>query len=268
MLGTTFYNSSTKKLVVAFGNLFNNVHVRRYDEAGATIQDILVPILYGAREKYIAALEQGEGDEDKRIGVSAKWPRMAFEITGITYDTTRKINTVTQIKQINDTGTTLKYAYTPVPYDVGMNLVILSRNAEDCLQAMEQIVPYFTPSFNITINEIPQLGVVRDVPVILNSVQYTAEDESNNTNLNTRKCMATLSFTMKAYFYGPVKTQGAITKVIDQFYADLPPTAQPEDPTSTTLTNADSRITISVTPAGATPDDYGFTTTKTLNGAR
>jgi len=246
MLGSHFYHSTIKRAVSVFGTLFNNIEVQR--ESGEFIK---VPLAYGPRSKWIARLQQQASlglDGSTRSAISL--PRMGFELTGITYDSTRKLTKKTQYKRPNTSNPLqMQYQYAPAPYDLGFSLSILVKNTDDGLQIVEQILPYFTPDYTVTINTIPDMNEKRDVPIILESVTQTDEYEGD---FQTRQVLRyDLEFIMKNYIYGPItdseiiKTAkvrtymesgtGKITsndtagRVVDQTVTTNPPDADSDD---------------------------------------
>tara|TARA_Y100000817_G_scaffold291709_1_gene263433 strand:- start:46 stop:588 length:543 start_codon:yes stop_codon:yes gene_type:complete len=170
MLGQQFYHETMRKVVVAFGTIFNNIHLVRKDNNGNTIQTMKVPLAYGPREKFLVRLRE-DADLTKQVAVTL--PRIGFEIRGLSYDATRKLNRVQRFKKVK-TGNTkqLDTQYMPVPYNVDFQLYVMAKQSDDALQIVEQILPYFQPDYTVTINDNADMGIKRDVPLILNSVGY------------------------------------------------------------------------------------------------
>lgn len=193
-------------MVVAFGTLFNDLYLHRYDKLGKESERFKVPLAYGPKEKFITRL-QSDPNLSKSINIAI--PRMSFEMSGLSYDGTRKrISTQTLTSNRNaDTGVVSMRS--PIPYDFSFDLSIYVRNIEDGAQLIEQIVPFFTPDFTITVDFVPGLGQKFDIPIILNSIQQNIDYESNFDD--TRLITWTLSFTVKGYLYPSVNTS---TKVI------------------------------------------------------
>ena len=206
-----FYHQLMRKYVTLFGNIFNEITLKRYNKAHTTeISRIAVPIVYSPKEKYIYALLQ---DPDKNTQINLTLPAMAFEMTNISYDNTRKQNSL--IRNINGTSSTAAASqYMGVPYDIGFALSIYARNNDDAMQIVEQILPIFNPSLTVSVNLLSELGITRDIPVILNSVDQNIEYEGNFET--SRYVMWTLNFTMKAFFFGPIST----AKIIKTAYAN------------------------------------------------
>ena len=210
MLGSTFYHQTIRKYVAAFGTLFNDINIERKNSSGTVVERVKVPLAYGPRQKWILALSD---TTDQRRVLAARLPRIGFSLTGINYDSVRKLNTVIRNVAANtaSTGSVLSQ-YNPVPYNFDFELFILVNNAEDGTQILEQILPYFTPEFTVTINTIPDMGIKADVPIVLNSASQSDEYEGE---LATRRTIIwTLSFLLKGFVYPDVKS-GTLIKSIE-----------------------------------------------------
>ena len=210
MLGSTFYHQTIRKYVAAFGTLFNDINVERKNSAGTVLERIKVPLGYGPKQKWILALQETSAD---RKVVATRTPRMGFALTGLSYDSVRKLNTLGRNAAANTAAgtTTLMTQYNPVPYNFDFELFVLVNNAEDGTQILEQILPYFAPQFTVTINTIPSMGIKTDVPIILNSASQSDEYEGD---LATRRTIIwTLSFLLKGQIYPDVKTSSVIKSI-------------------------------------------------------
>ena len=199
MFGQTWQHSTLRKYVILFGTLFNNLHINREDSAGETIQTLKIPLSYGPKEKFLARLE-GNPQLDREIAVVL--PRMAFEMIDLNYDNDRKMGTINKIVATGSDDNSVKYMYAPVPYNIQFNLYVMTKNAEDGTRIIEQILPYFTPSWTSTVNILPEMNHKIDVPLTLNSV--TSEDTFEGDFIQRRAIIWTLSFTMKGQLFGPV----------------------------------------------------------------
>ena len=253
MFGDYFYHESLRKIVVAFGTIFNNINIQRKDSSGNVVQSIKVPLAYSPKEKFIARLDQ-QPDlvEDRRVAVTL--PRMGFEISGINYDPSRKLNRLGTIKKVRSSATdgkVMNKQFNPVPYNINLNLYSFTASAEGGLQIIEQILPFFQPDYTVTIRTVPSLNLVRDVPIILNNVNY--EDTYSGDFTTRRAVVYTLGFTAKTYLYGPISQQKVIKETQADLYTDTDTTSKREE-----------RITITPNPTTAdADDDFGFTTTIT-----
>ena len=211
MFGEHFYHETIKRAVSVFGTLFNNISVKRAD--GTALK---VPLAYGPRQKWITRLQQVD-TTTTRTAISL--PRMGFELTSIEYDSTRKLTKRTQLKKsLASNPNNMQYQYSPAPYNLGFSLSVLVKNTDDGLQIIEQIMPYFTPDYTVTINTIPDMGDKRDVPITLTSVTQTDEYEGDFT---TRQVLRyDLEFIMKNYIYGPVRDSDIIRTVKARTYIE------------------------------------------------
>ena len=218
MLGNYFYHQIIRKTVIAFGTLFNDIHVRHDDAAGNVISEMKVPIAYGPRQKFLARITQ-QAELNKATQITL--PRMSFEINNISYDATRKAG-ITQTFKAADTddGGKMKKVFMPVPYNLGFELNILVKQQDDGLQILEQILPFFQPGFTLSIDLVKSIGEKRDIPMILNSISQQDDYEGD---FSTRRALIyTLSFTAKTFMFGHIaKTpEGLIRKVQLDYYSD------------------------------------------------
>ena len=250
MFGNYFYNESMRRMTIGFGQIFNNIQIKRKNDAGKVIQTIRVPLAYGPKEKFLVRLDQQSSLNNREFAITL--PRMGFEISNITYDPTRKLTRIQKFKQVksNKDGKVLDFNYTPVPYNISYNLFSFTASAEAGLQIIEQILPFFQPDFTVTINAIPDLNIKRDIPIILNSVNY--EDTYSGDFTTRRAVIYTLNFTAKTYLFGPSTSQKVIKTVQTDQYSD----------TDRVNKARESRIIIVPSPTTAdADDDFGFTTT-------
>ena len=267
MLGTYFYHEIIRKTVIAFGTLFNEVHVRHQDATGKDISDIKVPISYGPKQKFLARIQQ-QPDLNKAVQISL--PRMSFEVNNIQYDPSRKAG-ITQTFKASEGGK-LKKVFMPVPYNLGFELNILTKLQDDSMQILEQILPFFQPGFTLTIDLAKSIGEKRDVPMVLDSITFTDDYEGN---FETRRALIyTLNFTAKTYMFGPIadSTEGLIRKVQVDYYSDSNPQAAKREQRYTVAAkakkdyNEDSQIDQYDDPLIPPGDDFGFTETSTFFG--
>jgi len=213
MLGKYFYHQIIRKTVVSFGTIFNQIHIKHQNNDGVTISDIKVPLSYGPRQKFLARIEE-QTELNKPVQITL--PRMSFEMNSLQYDPSRKSG-VTQTFKASD-GVNLKKVYLPVPYNIGFELNILTKLNDDALQIVEQILPFFQPAFTITIDLVDSIGEKRDVPVVLESINF--QDDYEGDYSTRRSLIYTLQFTAKTYLFGPISdtTDGLIRKVqVDQY---------------------------------------------------
>jgi len=221
MLGTYYYHEIIRKTIIGFGTLFNNIFIKHEGIDDSTLDETKVGLAYGPQQKFFAKIRE-QANLTKAVAITL--PRMSFEMTSVQYDPTRKSG-ITQTFKASD-GTNLKKVFMPVPYNIGFELSIFSKLNDDALQIIEQILPYFQPSFNITVNLIKSIGEKRDVPIVLDNISFRDEYEGDFT---TRTALIyTLQFTAKTYLFGPVAdtSDGIIKKVQVDYAADTAASAR------------------------------------------
>ena len=247
MLGTYYYHEIIRKTIVSFGTLFNAISIRHDDKAGNTYSELKVPLAYGPSQKFLARLEQ-QADLNKPVGITL--PRMSFEMNNVSYDSSRKTG-VTQTFKASD-GNNIKKVFMPVPYNIGFELNILAKLNDDALQIIEQILPYFQPSFNLTVDLVKSIGEKRDIPIVLDSINFQDDYEGD---FSTRRALIyTLGFTAKTYLFGPVaeSSSGLIKKVQIDYSAN----------TDVKNSKREVRYTVTPDPVNAGPDDdFGLSET-------
>jgi hypothetical protein len=251
-----FYHQHVRKAIIAFGTLFNGIYVRRTDDAGDVTESLKVPLSYAPKQKFIDRIREVPEIDETRKGVAITLPRMGFEITTFNYDASRKLAITQNVRSVDTAGITntgMRYSFVSTPYNMGISLSVFAKNQDDGLQIIEQILPYFNPDFNVTINTVPELGVKNDLQIILDSVDY--QDEWEGSFDKRLSVIWNLNFTMKLNFFGYVRDANVIKTVIENIYAvkDIDAAlANPEGLLKTTVTTTPD-------PSTATPlDDYSY----------
>ena len=248
MLGQQFYHETIRKIIVAFGTTFNNIQLVRKDNDGNITQSMKVPLAYGPQQKFLVRLNE-DADLSKQVAITL--PRIGFEIQNLSYDPARKLNRVQKFKKVKSgRSNTLESQYMPVPYNLSVQLYVMAKQSDDALQIVEQILPFFQPDYTLTINDMADMGIKRDIPIVLNSISY--EDNYQGDFETRRALIYTLDFSVKFYLYGPVTSQGVIKTVQVDQYADVPDNSP----------RREQRYTVSPKPASAdADDDFGFNET-------
>ena len=253
MLGQQFYHESIRNVIVAFGTMFNDIQIVRKNNSGAVIQSMKVPLAYGPKQKFLTRLDQ---DPSATGATAITLPRLGFEIGSLTYDPIRKMNRVQKFKKVKSSSTDsnkLDTQFMPVPYNMNITLYAMAKNSDDALQIVEQILPYFQPDYTLTIKDMTDMGIKKDVPMVLTDVSY--EDSYQGDFEARRAIIYTMSFTAKFFLYGPVTSSKVIKTVQVDQYANLP------DVSPTT----EQRYTVTPTPGTAdADDDFGFSETSSF----
>lgn len=229
-----FYNEVLRRTIISFGTLFNNISIKHEDSSDNVVSVVKIPLAYGPTQKFLARINQSP-DLNKPFAITL--PRMSFEFTGLTYDPSRKVSTVQNftIKDPND-GSIVKKQYMPVPYNMQFELAIMSKLNDDALQIIEQILPYFQPAYNLTVELVESIQEKKDIPVILENI--TMQDDYEGDFTSRRVLLYTLRFTAKTYLFGPATTA---TK-------DIIKRASISYLTGTDTSNATREITYTATP--------------------
>jgi hypothetical protein len=210
-----FYYKLLRKYVQTFGNMFNQITLVRLNQSGTNeIQRIKVPIIYSPKDKMVTRLNT---DPDLQRDVGIVLPRMGFELKGIHYDAARKQNTLLRAAK-GDNASRMSSQFMGVPYDFTFELNLYAKTIDDGNQIIEQILPYFTPDYTITIEPVQEVGFLKDIPIILNSVVQNVDYEGDQEKV--RYVYWTLEFTLKGYFFGPVSKPKIIRKVITNIWND------------------------------------------------
>jgi hypothetical protein len=215
-MANVFYNRMIRKITVAFGDLFNNITLVRYNPDNTEQERFVVPIEYATKELYVMRL-QGDPNLDKKVMMTL--PRLSYEMNGLTYDSSRK--QITNIKQFSQSANTTTSQYVPVPYDFDFSLYLYVRNIEDGNQIIEHILPFFSPDYTIKVNMIPEMGIIKEVPIILKDTKYDVTYEGDYTS-DTRMVIWTLNFTVKGFVFGATSTAGLIKTSITNILNNIP----------------------------------------------
>ena len=269
MLGTYYYHEILRKTVISFGTLFNDIHIRHKDQSGKEISDMKVALAYGPMQKFLARIEQ---QPELNRATQITLPRMSFEITNISYDPTRKAS-ITQTFKAQDVGSgKMKKVFMPVPYNLGFDLNILVKLQDDGLQILEQILPFFQPAFNISIDLVKSIGEKRDIPMVLQNISQ--QDDYEGDFATRRALIYTLSFTAKTFMFNHIADtpEGLIKKVQLDYYSDTNTRTASRVQRYTVLPKAkkdynednviDTQDDILIEPG----DDFGFTETSSFFG--
>lgn len=220
MFGTPYYFSTIRKYVILVGTLFNNIRITRTDSSGNQTALLKVPITYAPKDKMLARVLQDPNID--RQTATIPLPVISFEMGKMTYDGTRKLNTIGRIAAKDaDNPSKSKYQYNPVPYNIEFKVYVYAKNAEDGTKIIEQVLPYFTPDWTTTVNLIPEMNVNMDIPIILNNISYS--DNYDGQFVNRRAIIWTLDLVLKGYLYGPVRKSNIIKFVTTNFYTPSVP---------------------------------------------
>lgn len=211
MFGHDFYHGTLRRYVILFGNLFNELQIKRFDSSGSNIiNNVSIPIAYGPKQR---AIERALADPTGFKSIAVTLPRMTFAMSSLSYAPSRKLNSSLKLRNnvFDESQKTFSNVYAPVPYDMGFTLSVLTKNAEDGTQIIEQILPFFTPDYTVTMKALPNMSLNLDVPIELTSV---ASDDSYEGDFDIKRVLTwDLTFTVKGYLFGPVSKSKYIAEV-------------------------------------------------------
>lgn len=185
-----------RKTTVAFASLFKDIPFIKYNENGVELERIKVPIIYGDKEKYVKRLDI----PDEKVQITL--PRIEYGLLNIQYDPSRKTNQANKI--VGCSSSAAAYVNSPLPYNFNFELVIYTRNIEDANQIMEYILPFFIPDYNLKINMVPEVGIVKNIPILFTG-DSQEEDSTGVYDSSVRSVFRTLTFTARSYIYQPPK---------------------------------------------------------------
>ena len=243
-----FYHEILRKTIISFGTLFNGIVIKKKEDSN-DISSLKVPLSYGPTQKFLARLEQS-GDLNKSTSITL--PRMSFEFTGLTYDGSRKTTTTQKISiKDPDSTSSVNKVYTPVPYNMQFELSIMTKLNDDALQIVEQILPYFQPSYNVSVELIQGISEKRDIPIVLENI--TMQDDYEGDYSTRRVLLYTLRFTAKTYLFGPVSKVKPIKTATLSYY-------------SSTDTSPENVRELAYTVAPRAIKDYNNSIVATLEG--
>lgn len=251
MFGNYFYHQRTRTAVATFGKLFNDIYVLRKNSAGAIVSTLKVPLSYGPKQKFLERIaEQADLVEDDKVAI--KLPRMSFEITSIAYDTQRQLPKANDFNRAGSTVNQRNKFRSGQPYIITFELSIFAKSQDDALQVMEQIIPYFSPQYTLTIKPFADFDTIsEDVPIVLNGVGMNNDYQGE---LGARQTIEyNLTFDMHIYYHGPISEQDIVRRVDANTFLMDAGNSDSDIPLS--------RITTTPTPVGVSADsDFGFST--------
>ena len=248
-----FYNEIFRSVIIGFGSMFNGIEIEHKNESDNTVSTLRVPLAYGPTQKFLARIEQ---QANLNKGTQMSLPRMSFEFTDLQYDPTRKSTQTQQFVVKNSTGSEIKKGYVPVPYNMTIQLSIMTKLNDDMLQIVEQILPYFQPTYNLPINFLGDFKEKRDIPIQLEGISMEDDYEGN---YETRRALVyTLTFTAKTFLFGPLSdVSGDIIKKVTVGYVSG--SAGPG------LRNPERDLTYRVVPRAVQDYDDSYVTTISEN---
>ncbi len=215
MFGSIFYHNLIRKYVTNFGNMFNDITIRKFDAGNNAVQSIPVPLTYASKQKYIQILNKRPDGENNTRQIAVALPRLSFNITSMSFDPTRKISP-TQ-KRWGPGTNRRKGMFVETPYKIDFELTAYTKGYDDACQIFEQIVPYFKPDYTNQLILIPELDDQGKFDIRTEMTGNSIQDEYEGAFEETRYVVWTYNFTMDVFFFGPTSDQGVIKRVQTDF---------------------------------------------------
>lgn len=215
-----YYWESFKKYIYAFYSTIDDISIDRFDDSKSIVKTIEVPITYAGKQKVFYVLNQKNSQYNNQVNIQQVYPRIAFMITDVMRDAIRNTSVLNEIDYTDNENQTYKYTYSGNPYDFNIRLSIITKNLDDLFQIIEQIAVKFRPSKNVTVNELPELNIQRDIPVTLNNIALDYQDMLAEEE--DRIIAATMDFTLKGWLYLPI-LEGKLIETINNNYRTMPP---------------------------------------------
>lgn len=220
MFGSHFYHQRIRKAVAVFGSLFNNINVIRKNSAGEVISQVKVPLSYAPKRDFLTRMDNMLNGEVNERQIALKLPRMSFEIVAMNYDPVRQLPKMNNCVKAPTTYTgSATQLYTPVPYNVNFQLNVYGKSQDDVLQIIEQILPYFTPQYTVTVKPLSEYDVKEDTPITMTGITFS--DDYEGAIENRRSIIYTLDFEMKISLYKGVAATGTVITSADIGVKDL-----------------------------------------------
>ena len=254
MFGTHFYHKRVRTAVSVFGSLFNNLYVIRKNSSNEVISQAKVPLSYAPKRNFLQRIQDMNNGEDAERRVAIKLPRMSFEITQMTYDAERQLPKTNNISTaIANSINSRQKLFTSTPYNISFQLNVYAKSQDDALQIVEQVLPFFTPQYTVTVKPFSDIATLtEDVPITLTGVQM--QDDFEGAIEQRRTIVYSLDFDMKIAFHGPLNDGKIIRDVRNEFFI-----------IGAGLADSDEYLqTLKVTPnpiSVSMDSDFGFTET-------
>ena len=210
---------SIRKTTLAFASLFTDIPFVTYDQNGKEVERRKVPITYGNKEKYVKRIEASPGEINEKVQITL--PRLEYGLVNMDYDKDRKVNLANKI--VGCSSDAHAYVKAPMPYNFNFEVVLYTRTIEDANQILEYILPFFMPDYNIKINMVADVGIVRNIPITF-SGESEDEDSTGSFDSPVRSVFRTLNFVARSYIYQTPSYYKPILEAITNI--NIPPSTQ------------------------------------------
>lgn len=216
-----FFPDIVKKVTASFGYIFSELKVVR-DIKGQPKKIINVPLIYANKEKWYTIIKnpssiQEENPDLYKTIIRMESPILSYYLTNIEPDTTRLLNQSNTIKCMG-ADSKVKYVNNRIPVIFNFDVRMKATRNNDLFQLIEQILPFFTPSFSFYINDLDFLQNKTEYKVTWEGMDKVDEFEGVYDE-TSRELTRNLSFKVYGYLYGPTY-EGKTIKHMDVIMSD------------------------------------------------
>ena len=213
-----YFADTTRAIMTAFGNFFNDMYVGRRNENQEVEKWINVPIKYGPRQKsHDFRTEQESGDK-----AYLSLPNITYKLDKVSYAADRDSGVYETRAFYNDVLTEAGIEYDmeeqfwsdvqPAPVNIDVTMIFHCEKIDDLNQLNEQIIPRFRPAAFLAVKEFWFFNKRRSIKLKMNDPGIQIDNDAMGEE-DRREITGTISFTIEAVYYLPIKTAQIITKI-------------------------------------------------------
>lgn len=213
-----YFADTTRAIMTAFGNFFNDMYVGRRNENQEVEKWINVPIKYGPRQKsHDFRTEQESGDK-----AYLSLPNITYKLDKVSYAGERDSGVYETRAFYNDVLTEAGIEYDmeeqfwsdvqPAPVNIDVTMIFHCEKIDDLNQLNEQIIPRFRPAAFLAVKEFWFFNKRRSIKLKMNDPGIQIDNDAMGEE-DRREITGTVSFTIEAVYYLPIKTAQIITKI-------------------------------------------------------
>lgn len=215
-----YYPETTRNLIVALMDMFNNINVKRYEKDKTTvIKSFHVPLRFGPADSIFMTQKEHENCDKYYL----TFPRMGLSWNSMDYASDR-VYGADELRHHYDKEIGLQNMESfwedvnPTPFDFGFTLHVRTNSFKDFVQIIEQIYPYFNPDLYLRIKEFSFLNLERDIQVTIGSMSPDFSTELSQDQKRRVNC--DIPITCKAFLMRPLSNLKIIKEIKTRYYTD------------------------------------------------
>jgi len=211
---TYFHHNSIENYTIALLDLFNDIHIIRYNEDGSVLEDINVPITFGSKEKaYYLNKTDMINLQNRNYNIL---PRMVLSFNSMSKALDRNTNQKHKIykKSIEDNNEVVlhNYFYNGMAYDFNFTVYIATKTFSDATVIIEQIATIFRPDITLKIYELDIQDEPTSIPVQLGEFEVDLPDVTEEDEIRVIQC--SFDVTLKGNLYPIIKEDKIIKDIV------------------------------------------------------